>query len=181
MNRSALCTAVILISASLWVPVISAAPSQPDNKALFQMSARVLAFVSELKGSEDLNWKHIEKSLKVGLSRMDDGGVYTSDDAGEGWVYSVQYFRWGGTMHDGFQFGLYPASFSAEFQPACIASMDNVSKALVSHGYVEKGPVSPQSKTSLRTFTKNDLVIEAWGGSSIAPSNDCVRLITTKD
>ena len=181
MNRSALCTAVILISASFWAPVILAASSQLYNKDLSQMSARVLALVSGLKGSQDLTWKNMEKSLKVSLSRMDDGGIYTSDDAGEGWVYSVQYFRWGGTMHDGFQFGLYPASFSAEFRPPCIASMDEVSKALVSHGYVEKDPVDPTSKTSLRTFTKNDLVIEAWGGSSIAPSRDCVRLIATKD
>lgn len=181
MNRSALCIVVILISALFWAPVISAASSQPDNKALSQMSARVLVFVSGLKGSEDLTWKHIEKSLKISLSRMDDGGIYTSDDAGDGWVYSVQYFRWGGAMHDGFQFGLYPASISAEFQRACIASMDDVSKALVSHGYVEKSPVDPTSKTSLRTFTKNDLVIEARAGSSIAPSDDCVRLIATKD
>jgi type IV secretion system protein VirD4 len=160
-------------------------PSQDSRPAQVAKNAldRFLAFIGTVQSTSELTKESVGKAMGVVLVKSEGGDAYTSPAFAGGWSYGIQRLDLNEQMKTGVKFGFFNADEAADPAPICVASLEQVRSALVSHGFVEAATHGEIGEVVAWNFRKHDLVLtvtpyDLVGGSAEA---QCVRVIRTTD
>ena len=160
-------------------------PSQASRSGNVAKKAldRFLAFIETVQSTSDLTKENVGKGMGVTLVKIDGGDAYTSPAFAGGWSYGIQRLDPNQQTKTGVKFGFFNADEAADPAPICVATLEQVRSALVSHGFVEATTHGEVGEVVAWNFRKSDLVLtvtpyDLVGGSA---ERRCVRVIRSTD